>query len=129
MSLLFVAIGGVIGAILRYIINLLILPLHAFPLATLLINWSGCLFLGWFLTKTQVRLKLSSNIKLGIGTGITGAFTTFSTFSVDTVQLIVNQHFLLAVSYLCASVLGGLLFAWLGFCIARLGKADLVVDN
>ncbi|WP_408646084.1 fluoride efflux transporter FluC [Thermobacillus composti] len=51
-----------------------------FPLGTMIINLTGCLFLGWFFTITLFRWKWPLEIRLGIGMGLTGSFTTFRLF-------------------------------------------------
>ncbi|UOF92856.1 fluoride efflux transporter CrcB [Fodinisporobacter ferrooxydans] len=119
-DVLAIAIGGFVGAILRYVVGLWVPPVQLFPLGTLLINWIGCLFLGWFLTMTLNKWKVPPHLRLAIGTGVTGAFTTFSTFSVETLLLLKANHALLALSYVAASVAGGVLLAWIGFRLAKL---------
>ena len=58
-------------------------------------------------------------IVLGVGTGFCGAFTTFSTFSLETLLLLENSEWLQAVLYVTVSVLGGLACTWLGIRLAR----------
>ena len=110
-----VGIGGFFGAMTRFGLGQVLPPLNDFPYATIAINSIGCFLLGWLFTKYTKRTP----IILGIGTGFLGAFTTFSTFSVDTLVLVEQGKFLLAGSYVVSSFVGGLLFATLGVAIAR----------
>ncbi len=114
-----VAVGGVIGAVLRELIELLLsanLTDHI-PLATLLINWTGSLFLGWFYTRTIWRWRVPQWARAGLGTGLTGAFTTFSTFSVESVQLL-SHNAALGMLYILSSVVGGLGLSLIGMRLA-----------
>lgn len=108
MDLLAIGLGGFVGAILRYLVGKWIPATNEFPVNTLMINLLGCLFLAWFFTITTKRWLINSRLKLAIGTGFTGAFTTFSTFSVETLQLIENQQFLMALVYVFLSIGGGI---------------------
>lgn len=93
--------------------------LHSFPIATLVTNITGSFALGW-LTNYLPRLKFLHPYALtAIGTGMIGSFTTFSTFSVETVQLITVNKWGTAILYVLLSFWGGLFFSWLGY---RLGK-------
>ena len=119
MNLLAVGIGGFFGAILRYLIGKVIPVPSGFPLGTLIINLLGCLFLSWFFTITLERRNINPNLKLAIGTGFTGAFTTFSTFSVETLNLIKNHQIILAFLYVVLSILGGIILALIGAKLAE----------
>ena len=110
-----VGIGGFLGAITRYGLSQVMPPFNGFPYITVCINSIGCFFLAWLFTKYTKRTPLV----LAIGTGFLGAFTTFSTFSVDTLLLVEQGKWLLAGSYVASSVGGGLLCAALGVTIAR----------
>ncbi|MET4559551.1 CrcB protein [Lysinibacillus parviboronicapiens] len=110
-----VGIGGFFGAIARYGMSLLIPNTGNFPIATLTINLIGCLCLAWLFTTFAHRTPLV----LGIGTGFLGAFTTFSTFSVETLLLLENNDWMTAISYSLISVLGGLLCVVTGAWLAR----------
>lgn len=119
MEYVAVAAGGVIGAYLREIIELLLnarLTDHI-PMATLFINWTGSLFLAWFYTKTIWHWRIPQWIRAGVGTGIVGAFTTFSTFSVEAVQLL-GQNAGLGIMYILSSIIGGLGLSWIGMRLA-----------
>ncbi|PGL70518.1 fluoride efflux transporter CrcB [Bacillus sp. AFS055030] len=118
MNYLFILIGGFFGAILRYIIGLLVHPLsNGFPIQTFLINIIGCFFLGFFLPMAKVNLK--PEYTLLIGTGFTGAFTTFSTFSLENVALINEKKLLISLIYLISSLVIGISFSYLGFKAAN----------
>src|SRR5689334_3637547 len=99
-SLISLMLGGFIGAMLRFAIGEWMLQADDdFPWSTLLINCIGCFFLGWFLTITLLKIKISPEIRLGLSTGMTGSFTTFSTFSVQTVHLFMIGHSIAAGLY------------------------------
>ncbi|WP_129688130.1 fluoride efflux transporter CrcB [Gottfriedia acidiceleris] len=118
MNYLFILIGGFFGAILRYIISLSIHPLsNGFPIQTFLINIIGCFFLGFFLPMAKVKLK--PEYTLLIGTGFTGAFTTFSTFSLENVALIDEKKLLVSLVYIISSLVIGIGLAYLGFKVAE----------
>ncbi|WEG14896.1 fluoride efflux transporter CrcB [Pullulanibacillus sp. KACC 23026] len=116
-----VGVGGIIGAILRYSVGLLFANSHpgAFPLGTFAANLIGSFLLAW-LTATAARSpKLPKWIVTGVGTGIIGSFTTFSTFSVETVKLIQGHFFFMAFIYILLSLLGGWAFSFLGYQSGR----------
>nr|WP_295971363.1 fluoride efflux transporter CrcB [uncultured Bacillus sp.] len=113
MNILSVGLGGIIGAILRYITGQVIPVQNGFPLNTLMINLSGCFLLAWFYT-TVIDRNIPSYIRLGIGTGLIGAFTTFSTFSVETIELLRHGQWFQALLYVLISVIGGLLLSVAG---------------
>lgn len=118
---IFVALGGFVGAILRFQCSEFILfpnP-HLFPINTLLINLLGSFFLALFLTFALELWRLDENIKLGIATGFFGAYTTFSTFCKELVLLIDQSAYYFAITYFFSSVLLGLLLAYGGIAIAR----------
>ena len=111
-----VAIGGGLGAMLRYAASLLIRTDSHFPLATLLINIVGSFFIG---SVMALGVRSSANIseagKLFWATGICGGFTTFSAFSYENLQLFQLGRYNLAFVYIMLSVLLGLSATWIGF--------------
>lgn len=117
MRYLAIALAGFLGANLRYAFTDLIGTPHGFPVATLLINLSGCGFLGWFYTVTVHKWTLHPTLRLGIGTGFVGAFTTFSTFTVELWQLVHGGLLNDAVIYAVVSLVGGLACTGLGAVI------------
>jgi CrcB protein len=112
-----VGIFGAIGALLRYGLGLYVRDWWSspFPLGTLLINLAGCLALGWFSSWAAARKGLPAWVRTGVGTGLVGAFTTFSTFSVETVELVRDGCWGFAALYVLASLAGGFLLAWAGY--------------
>ncbi|MFB5251589.1 fluoride efflux transporter CrcB [Bacillus mycoides] len=117
MKYIIVGIAGILGALSRYYLGFTIDTLwhHSLPLATLTINLIGCFLLA-LLTTYVARLNiLSSEVITGIGTGFIGSFTTFSTFSVETIQLISHSYFDIAFLYVSCSMLGGLIMSGLGY--------------
>ncbi|WP_019007203.1 fluoride efflux transporter CrcB [Cohnella laeviribosi] len=120
MKGLALAVGAFLGALFRFALGEWIPVLSdRFPLGTMIINLTGCLFLGWFFTITLFRWKWPLEIRLGIGMGLTGSFTTFSTFSLETAQMLENHHFIAAFVYVVSSVLGGIVLVGVGQSIAE----------
>lgn len=121
-----VMLGGFFGALARYGIGAWIQTNNGFPLGTLLINLIGCFFLGWFLTFITIRKKLKPELALLIGTGFIGSFTTFSTFSLETILLFQNGQAVYAVLYILTSIFFGLLMTYLGLKVAVIngGKGE-----
>ncbi|NCU18836.1 fluoride efflux transporter CrcB [Pallidibacillus pasinlerensis] len=124
MKLLFVMIGGFFGAICRFALSEWIHTNNEFPLATLLINVSGCFLLGWFLTFVSQLRKIRPEFTLLVGTGFIGSFTTFSTFSLETLSLIQSGFIFMAFFYVLTSTVLGILLAYAGyhFAIAKREK-------
>ena len=91
IEIMLVGMGGLIGAVLRYILNGYIKNLTSgseFPFGTLTVNVCGCMAIGIFSRWDELKSIFSPEIRLLIFMGILGAFTTFSTFGNETVQLI-----------------------------------------
>ncbi len=88
-NILFVALGGSIGAVFRYLISLFMIQLFGsgFPFGTLAVNIIGSFFMGIIYALGQVS-HLSPELKALVGVGLLGALTTFSTFSNETLLLI-----------------------------------------
>jgi fluoride exporter len=111
---LLVGLGGAIGSILRYGSSLLI-PAKSFPASTLLVNVAGSFIIGavWALSiKSQ---WFSDSWKLFLATGICGGFTTFSTFSLENMQLLQQGKYALLTLYIGSSICLGLLAVMAGY--------------
>jgi CrcB protein len=103
---IFVGIGGFIGSVCRYIIGLI--PIgqeNEFPIKTLLINILGAFIIGAITTIADKGKYLNPQLVLMIKVGICGGFTTFSTFAYETTDLLKNGNMIIALGYVCASVI------------------------
>ena len=108
LNCLLVALGGGVGACLRYLIGLI--PLKepfAFPVKTLLINLLGCFIIGLIAALAVKNSSISPKTVLFIKTGLCGGFTTFSTFALETETLIKTGHIGIALLYVALSVIVG----------------------
>lgn len=120
-SMIYVIVGlaGMLGAVLRYLLSMLALPAGSgdFPAGTLLVNLAGAFILGWFtaMSARSSATALPEWFRTAFGTGLIGSFTTFSTLSVETVQLLQHNEWMKAAVYALSSLIGGLLLAWLGW--------------
>ena len=108
-----VALGGAIGAVLRFGIGNII-ESSEFPLSTILVNVSGSFILG-MLAVMAINNGYSEELMLFFGTGLLGAFTTMSTFSLETLTLVKNDNYSLALLYACISFVLCILFAFVGW--------------
>ena len=114
-----IALAGSAGAILRYVLSTQISRLNfRFPLGTFIINITGSMFLGWFLTFVT-RHNLSDTTRLAIGVGFVGAYTTFSTYMFESNRLLEEGAGYLAILNLVGSLVAGLLAVRLGVMMAR----------
>ncbi len=112
----FVALGGAVGAVLRYFAGFL--PISgSFPFATMLVNFLGAFLIG-AVTGFASAGKLAPDAVLFLKTGLCGGFTTFSTFSLETLTLIEKGKLLTASVYAFGSLLGCLAGVKLGSCTA-----------
>jgi CrcB protein len=119
--LLYVAVGSAIGGVSRYLLGGLIQRLldTTFPAGTLLINISGSFLLGAILRYAIDTPTLSPEIRALLTIGFCGGYTTFSTFSYETVALLEDGQWTRAGLYVGASVLLSLVGVFLGFALAR----------
>ena len=108
-----VAIGGAIGAGLRYLIGTWV-SFDTFPVATITVNLVGSFLLGIVALSTSQNL-ISSDLALFVGTGIIGAFTTMSAFSVDTMKLLQDGESSTAGIYVILTFILCPILAWCGW--------------
>jgi len=128
---IYISIGGGLGAVLRLAIeNMNIWYYHDnFPFDTLIINIIGCFILALFLTVAYEVMEVDADIRLGLSTGLLGAFTTFSTLCKETVELMASGEHFLAISYIMGSTILGFAAAYFGIVLAREVIAKLVGDT
>jgi CrcB protein len=121
-NVLLLALGGVLGTLSRYGLGLLFAARFgtAFPYGTLVINVTGCFVIGLVGTLAAERLWVTPELRLLIGVGFCGAFTTFSSFGYETVLLVRMGAFAQAGGYVLASNTLGLLAVFLGVKLAGL---------
>lgn len=116
MNWLLVALGGAVGASLRYGAGLLLFkPTSGFPWTTWWVNIFGCLLAGIFFAYSQKFPVLQNEARLFLMVGILGGFTTFSSFGLETFQLLKHGQTTLALGYMISSVMMGILVLTLGF--------------
>lgn len=120
ITFLAVGIGGGLGTLLRYLINIQTVT-HLFPLGTLFENLLGSFLLG-LLTGWIIHLKFNEVLKTGLGVGFCGGFTTMSTLAADVNSLIINEYWLFVSVYLGTSIFGGVALAFIGYLIAEKGS-------
>lgn len=116
-----IAGGGAIGALLRYWMSGWLYALfgRGFPIGTLVVNVLGSLAMGFLYVWLVERSSLSAEWRAALLVGLLGAFTTFSTFSIETLNLIENGEMLKAALNMVLSVVLCVGAAWLGMIVGR----------
>lgn len=115
-----VALGGALGAVMRYGVSVAFSPVHPkFPVATLTANLLGSLLMGVFYVLIVEKAALAPVWRHVLMIGFLGAFTTFSTFSIEGLHLIQSGQFFVAASYLIGSVLLGVLCVYIGISVTE----------
>lgn len=117
LNLLSIFIGGGLGSVLRYLVNLtfgktVMCQNCALPLATLSVNLIGSFFLGFLYAVFIQKTNFHPYLKVGLSVGFCGGLTTFSTFSVEAYDLLKNGEIIAAGGYVLLSVI---------ICIAAVG--------
>ena len=118
MRYLLVMAGGFFGTISRFAVSGWFHTEGGFPFPTLFVNLAGCFALGWLLTYISRKTNIRPEYALIIGTGFIGSFTTFSTFTVETLTLSGRGFLLESAIYVAASVIFGLLMTYFGYRLA-----------
>lgn len=117
----YVFMGGGLGSICRYGLGRLLVlsPVAAFPVATLVINILASLLLGTFLGYLNSKAISNPGLQLLVAVGFCGGFSTFSTFSYETLNLLRHGQMSLALGNILLSVILCLAATFLGFYLAR----------
>jgi CrcB protein len=120
-SFALVAVGGAAGTLTRHGIAEALDAHRLFPLATFLVNVTGSFALGALLAALLVRdhSAPANRLRLLLGTGFLGGYTTYSALAVETDTLLRGDHVALGLTYAAGSVLAGLLAAYAGVAAAR----------
>jgi len=120
-SLFAIALGGSIGALSRYGLGQWIMQIwpKTFPLATFAVNLIGCLIIGILYGLWLSRPEFAPVLRQGLFIGFLGAFTTFSTFSLDALRLMESGESLMALGYILLSVCACLFATWAGLSLVR----------
>lgn len=119
-NILLVGLGSFVGGVLRYLISLLLRPsMGGFPWGTFVVNIVGCLLIGALWGAMGRWPNFSSRISLLIGMGFCGGFTTFSTFSKESLALLQAGSYGLFSAYVFGSIAVGILAVTLGFMLAK----------
>jgi fluoride exporter len=121
MQILTVAVGGAVGSVCRFLTGVAVTRLAgpAFPWGTLTVNVVGSFAIGFLTELVARKLNASMEIRLLIVVGFLGGFTTFSSFSLDTMALIERGATAAALSYVLASVVISLLATFGGLAFGR----------
>lgn len=120
--LLAVATGGAIGSVARYLVSTVWLPSagpHEVPWGTLTVNIAGSFLYGLLFAVLTQYLPAGATLRVALLAGFLGGFTTFSSFSFETVSLLEEGQVLLAGGYVLGSVLSCLFAVWLGLQLVK----------
>lgn len=119
--LFYIFVGGGIGALLRYLISGLIQKQSSgiFPYGTLAVNLIGAVFIG-FLWELFQHITVSTNIRVFVLIGLIGALTTFSTFSLETMNLLKDKEYVQALINVVFNNISCLVLVFLGSAATRL---------
>ena len=118
-AIIWVALGGALGAVGRYLVGLSLKTASGFPWATMSVNIFGSLLMGLVIGWLSRQNGGSDVLRLFVAVGVLGGFTTFSAFSMDFFTLLERRDIVATVLYLSGSLLGGLVAFIIGFMALR----------
>lgn len=120
MNVIIVGIGGFIGAVLRYLIGLIPLKqASGFPIKTMCINIIGSFVIGLVAAYSIKHSESKESLQLFLKVGICGGFTTFSSFALETMNLLDNGNTFTAILYTSLSVICGVVAVYLAELLVR----------
>ncbi len=118
---LITGIGGFVGSSLRYLMqrtSALIFPV-SFPYGTFIVNLLGALIVGVLFAISEQTTLIGPQWRIFAITGILGGFTTFSTFTLDTMNLLRESQYLYAITYIALTVVLGIMFTISGYIVTK----------
>jgi len=120
-AILWVGMGGFVGANVRYLLDVWVTNRWPsfFPWGTFIINLSGSFILGFFLAFAQDRPWVSQGSRLLFAVGFVGAYTTFSTYTYQSLRLVQGGEIAIAALYIIGSVVFGLIAAFAGVALGN----------
>jgi CrcB protein len=121
LPLLIVGIGGAFGSICRYLVQVYIgrWTTLAFPFGTLVANLTGCFLIGILFGLGSKYAWMTIEWRLFLITGICGGYTTFSSYSLDSITLLRQGHYTYFFAYVLGSIIVGLLATVAGALVVR----------
>ena len=121
-SYISVALGSIVGAVARFLVSVLFVSQFGdgFPWGTLFVNVTGSFVIGFYaaLTGPDGRLFVSVRQRLFVMVGICGGYTTFSSFSLETLRLVQSGNLQTAFVYLLVSTITWIASVWIGYALA-----------
>lgn len=124
LPLVYVGVGGFIGAVMRYLASLVTAGFSiVIPYGTLISNVLGCFMIGVIAALTADTEALSPNARLFLATGICGGFTTMSSFVYELAQYVRTDQHLMAAVYLGMTLAGSILMFYLGTVLVAVARA------
>jgi fluoride exporter len=123
LSVLYVALGGALGSVSRYLLGAWTLTLGKsidFPYGTLAVNLIGCFVIGFLSQIVETRSAFTAEARAFIFIGLLGGFTTFSAFGNDTINILRDGRMFHALANVAANVIVGLALVWFGRTAAHI---------
>ena len=118
-EILYVGAGSFVGGALRYVVSLILKYDGGFPWATFVVNLLGCLLIGLLWGLFCRVPNVSQNLVLFLSVGLCGGFTTFSTFSKESVMLMQSGNWLMLALYILGSILLGVGLVAAGYFLTK----------
>jgi len=121
-ELMIAGLGGFIGSACRYWVSMASYRVFGqdFPYGTLIVNVLGSFLIGFLMTLFDERFVINPNVRIFLTIGILGGFTTFSTFSYETISLLREASYLMGVANIIGTILTCLVATWAGSVIGKL---------